>query len=172
MSARCPCPCWFSNLFSLPSSPETSWGLPSQSKLFLDSEVCCNSCSCFFGIWNGANVPGWGGQSISVNALRQGGVCLKVLFFFILMNASQDHFLLLRNIGVYPQGWLLMIFSRQILVPWPGIEPTPLAVKARSAKHWISGNSHDVFWVNWKWSDPTKSFGLFIPQCRLTFLTT
>ena len=49
-------------------------------------------------------MPGWGGQSISVNALRQGGVCLKVLFFFILMNASQDHFLLLRNIGGVSTG--------------------------------------------------------------------
>lgn len=62
-------------------------------------------------------MPGWGGQSISVNALRQGGVCPKVLFFFILMNASQDHFLILRNIGMYPQGWLHVIFSYQILVP-------------------------------------------------------
>ena len=46
---------------------------------------------------------------------------------------------------MYPQGWLHVIFSYQILVPRPGIEPAPLAVKARSAKHWMSGNSHDVF---------------------------
>ena len=34
-----------------------------------------------------------------------------------------------------------------ILIPGPGIEPVPLAVKAQTAKHWTPGNSRNILFL-------------------------
>ena len=40
----------------------------------------------------------------------------------------------------------------EILVPWPGITPVPLAVEAWSLNHWITREVPQVYWIN-KWMD-------------------